>query len=256
MENIIKLCSIFCDKYNTFKNKIGFDHEYNENLKNIEFEITDNINSISYDYDNNKVIIPSEMFAQENFEFNFYKIMLELLTTKKEDGITFKGVSYYNRNNSKNKGINKVLSNYICNSITGVDCSDVNRVFMTKLEKLIDPKELINIYFNNDISTLNSYFNEIGIDLDMLSENMDILYNMNSTNTNLYNNIGTIIDKTLLDAIIRKQQNSGIIDYSLIEVSEGITNDYIGFEGIKDNERYYYKKIRDMLPNNNTLKSL
>ena len=253
MENIISLCESFFDKYNKFINKTGIEIEYSKRLSDLEFEIADGIEFNYYDYDNNRIFVSRKLMDNENFEFYFYKTLLDVLTTKKEDKITYKGISYSNENNTKNFAFNDMISNYICNSITCVDINDINRVYISKVEKIINSDELVKIYFNNDISKLVSYFEELDVNFDLLSKNLDMLYKYNLTDKNISSDIGTNIDRMLIDAVIKKyiKENKEVIEYSDIEITSGLTLGYAGFENISDNKLYYYNNFKNMVSNNN-----
>lgn len=247
MESIINLCSNFFSKYNEFMNKMNISPHYDEKLRNIEFEIRDDLEKIYYDYDNNKILISRKFMEDEQFEFYFYRTLLDVLTTKKEGKIVYSGLSYSNENNSKNIMFNDMISNYICNSITGIDIDDIKRVFIPKLEKIITSEEIVKMYFNNDIIKLVSYFEELGIDFNQLSKNMDMLYNNGSDIENKNNSMGTIIDRMLIDAIINKyaQEKKDIIDYSSIEITNGLVLGHNGFDNISNNKLYYYNGLKN-----------
>ena len=252
MEDIILLCNEFFSKYVDFTHTVEINKENSSRLSDVEFIIADKSNKIKYDYDNNAIIISREFINNKNFKFEFYKTLLNLIATKKENNVDIVGISYSNKNKIKNEQFNNMLSSYICNAITGEDINDIGRVFMPKIERLIKPHELVNIYLNNDLLTLTSRFSEYGIDFDELSKNIDILYK-NYENSS---DIGTIIDKMLIDGIIKKDvNNNAITDYSNIEITKGVVVDQLGFEGIEHNKTYYYNSIKNHLINNNPAKT-
>ena len=242
MGNLEEICNTFFSGYDKLNKAFSLEKRNLDKLSSITFELNDTNEKIFYDYKANNIIMPKSLVSNQDAKFYVGKVLLHAMSRSEENGISYCGLSYSNNDKTINEGINNMIQNYICNVIMGYDIDDKNRLFINKIEKIIKPEEILNCYFNSDIVTFRSRFEEAGIDFDKLSLMFDLF-----NSDNYSNDMGTEIDKILINGVI--SLNKVPINYSEIEITPEMTKGITGFNNIEDNKKYYYSKINNI--NNN-----
>lgn len=216
----------FYNDYIDFMNKMNLDDNYSSRLENVNIIFTED-DGIDITYSDNNIIINKKFVNDENYKFYLYKCLLHSISTNKENNNNYSGFECDINDKKINSSFNDMVENYICNAISGVDVSDDKRVFMLFVEKLINNKDLVEMYLNNDLSKLYLSFENVGINFQGLSSKLDEFdkYRME----NKTNDIGTNIYKKLATACYF----NSIYDDSKLEIPDisEIVSD-VGFENI------------------------